>query len=36
MNCRYEMFKYQEIQSIANKVDVGNNEKSKLASSIRP
>jgi hypothetical protein len=25
MSCRYEMFKYQEIQSTPNKVDVGNN-----------
>jgi hypothetical protein len=36
MNYRYEMFKYQEIQSTADKMDVGNNETSKLASSIRP
>jgi hypothetical protein len=25
MNCRHEMFKYQEIQAITKKVDVGNN-----------
>jgi hypothetical protein len=36
MNFRNKMIKYQEIQSTANKVDVGNNETSKLASSIRP
>jgi len=26
MNYRYEMFKYQKIQSTADKMDVGNNE----------
>jgi hypothetical protein len=26
MNYRYEMFKYQEIQLTANKMDAGNNE----------
>jgi len=25
MNCRYEMFKYQEIQATANKIGAGNN-----------
>ena len=25
MNFRYEMFKYQEIQSTADKIDAGNN-----------
>jgi hypothetical protein len=36
MNFRDEMFKDQEIQAIANKIGAGNNETSKLASSIRP
>ncbi len=36
MNYRYEMFKYQEIQSTADKMDEGNNETSNFSSSIRP